>query len=136
MEQELGKVAVRGVGGTRNCDWWFTDEAILLDTAGRYTTQDSDRIADGAGWAGFLQLLKKHRRRQPINGVLVAYSASDLLTRSDAEFEGDATAIRQRVEELHRHLGIELPIYLLVTKADLVAGFREYFEDLDAPGRV
>src|SRR6187431_1312179 len=51
---------VRGVGGTRNCDWWFTDEAILLDTAGRYTTQDSDRIADGAGWAGFLQLLKKH----------------------------------------------------------------------------
>ena len=33
---------VAGVGGTRNCDWWFTDEAVLIDTAGRYTTQDSD----------------------------------------------------------------------------------------------
>ncbi len=53
--------ALRGVGGTRNCDWWFTEEAVLLDTAGRYTTQDSDASADSAGWAGFLPLLKKHR---------------------------------------------------------------------------
>jgi type VI secretion system protein ImpL len=136
MEQEIGKRSVRGVGGTRNCDWWFTDEAILLDTAGRYTTQDSDRIADGAGWAQFLQLLKKHRRRQPINGVLVAYSASDLMVRSEQEFEGDITAIRQRIEELNRNLGITLPVYLLVTKADLIGGFREYFDDLDATGRA
>ena len=42
LEQRVGKGAVRGVGGTRNCDWWFTDEAVFLDTAGRYTTQDSD----------------------------------------------------------------------------------------------
>jgi type VI secretion system protein ImpL len=136
MEQEIGKRAVRGVGGTRNCDWWFTDEAILLDTAGRYTTQDSDGIADGAGWAQFLQLLKRHRRRQPINGVLVAYSASDLLTRSDQEFDGDMAAIRQRMEELNRNLGITLPIYLLITKTDLISGFREYFDDLDTPGRA
>ena len=32
---------VAGVGGTRSCDWWFTDQAVLIDTAGRYTTQDS-----------------------------------------------------------------------------------------------
>ncbi len=136
MEQEAGKHAVRGVGGTRNCDWWFTDEAILLDTAGRYTTQDSDKIADGAGWAQFLQLLKRHRRRQPINGVLVAYSAADLMTRSEQEFEGDITAIRQRIDELNRNLGISLPVYLLVTKTDLISGFREFFDDLDTAGRA
>jgi type VI secretion system protein ImpL len=136
MEQEHGKRAVQGVGGTRNCDWWFTDEAILLDTAGRYTTQDSDQIADGAGWAQFLQLLKRHRRRQPINGVLVAYSASDLLTRTEREFEGDINSIRQRIDELNRNLGISMPVYLLVTKADLISGFREYFDDLDAAGRA
>ena len=46
LSQKFGKEALRGVGGTRNCDWWFTDEAILLDTAGRYTTQDSDEKRD------------------------------------------------------------------------------------------
>ena len=36
LADRLGREAVRGVGGTRNCDWWFTDEAVFLDTAGRY----------------------------------------------------------------------------------------------------
>ncbi len=72
----LGAGKVRGVGGTRNCDWWFTDEAVLLDTAGRYTTQDSHEEVDRAAWRGFLDLLKKHRRRRPINGAFVAISLS------------------------------------------------------------
>ncbi|HEY5321869.1 MAG TPA: type VI secretion system membrane subunit TssM, partial [Caldimonas sp.] len=41
LAEKMGGASVRGVGGTRNCDWWFTDEAVLIDTAGRYTTQES-----------------------------------------------------------------------------------------------
>ena len=81
LEQRSGKGALRGVGGTRNCDWWFTDEAVLLDTAGRYTTQDSDAGADSAGWSEFLALLRKYRKRRPINGVILAISAQDLMTQ-------------------------------------------------------
>src|SRR5690606_17646750 len=33
LAEQFGREALSGVGGTRNCDWWFTDEAILLDTA-------------------------------------------------------------------------------------------------------
>ena len=48
---KLGKTAIGGVGGTRNCDWWFTENAVLIDTAGRYTTQESDAEVDNAGLA-------------------------------------------------------------------------------------
>ena len=58
----MGQGAVAGVGGTRLCDWWFTDEAVLIDTAGRYTTQDCDAAVDRAGWEAFLDLLKRTRR--------------------------------------------------------------------------
>ena len=78
LMDHFGQDAIRGVGGTRNCDWWFTDEAVILDTAGRYTTQDSDQAVDSAAWGGFLQLLKKHRRRRPIDGVIVAFSSARL----------------------------------------------------------
>ena len=61
LADRLGDQAVRGVGGTRNCDWWFTDQAVLIDTAGRFTTQDSDRETDSASWGGFLAMLKKAR---------------------------------------------------------------------------
>ena len=78
LADKLGKAAIGGVGGTRNCDWWFTNDAVLIDTAGRYTTQESDAEADNAAWLGFLGLLKKYRKRQPINGAIIAISLSDL----------------------------------------------------------
>ncbi|HSU04881.1 MAG TPA: type VI secretion system membrane subunit TssM, partial [Acetobacteraceae bacterium] len=125
-----GPQAVHGVGGTRNCDWWFTDQAVLIDTAGRYTTQDSDTQVDAAAWLGFLKLLKKHRSRQPLNGVLMSISLSDLALLTETERLAHARAMRKRVRELHDELGVRIPVYVLFTKADLVAGFVEFFDHL------
>ena len=135
LEQRFGKEALRGVGGTRNCDWWFTNEAVLLDTAGRYVTQDSQKAVDSAAWEGFLDLLKKYRKRRPINGVLVAMSLSDLMILSEAERNAQILAIRHRIQELYQHFGIRFPVYMLFTKCDLVSGFIEFFDDLDQEGR-
>jgi type VI secretion system protein ImpL len=136
IEQRVGKGALRGVGGTRNCDWWFTDEAIFLDTAGRYTTQDSDAASDSLGWSEFLALLRKYRARRPINGVILTINAHDLIVESAAAREAHVEAARSRLEELNRELRIQLPVYLMVTKCDLVDGFAEYFDDLSAEGRA
>ena len=136
LADRLGDPQLRGVGGTRNCDWWITDQAVLLDTAGRYTTQDSHLETDRAAWLEFLRLLKRHRRRRPINGALVALSLGDLLTMTEAERQAHARAIRQRIQELHDQFGIRFPIYFLVTKCDLLAGFTDYFADLDRDGRA
>ena len=130
LAERFGPNALRGVGGTRDCDWWFTDEAVLLDTAGRYTTQDSDTELDSGGWGGFLEMLKKYRKRRPINGVLVALSVTDLIYSNEAERTAHAEAIKQRIQELRDKLGVNPPVYMLLTKCDLIAGFMEYFDDL------
>ncbi len=127
--------AVSGVGGTRYCDWWFTDDAVLIDTAGRYTTQDSDAKADQKSWFAFLDLLKSSRPRQPINGVIVAISLEDLLTSDPNELTAHADAIRRRLLELHNRLKVDFPVYALFTKADLVIGFMEFFNDLGEGSR-
>ncbi|NML13622.1 type VI secretion system membrane subunit TssM [Azohydromonas caseinilytica] len=128
--------ALRGVGGTRNCDWWFTDQAVLIDTAGRYTTQDSHQAADRAAWLGVLDLLKRYRPRRPVNGVLLTVSVADLLGASPQARQAHARALRERIAELQRHLGIRFPVYVLVTKTDLLAGFMEFFADLDKDERA
>lgn len=127
LAEHLGKDKIGGVGGTRNCDWWFTDEAVLLDTAGRYTTHENDQSVDSTAWKGFLGLLKKYRPRRPINGVIVAISVSDLLQQNSLQRERQANEIRKRIQELYAELNIRLPIYILVTKTDLLAGFMEFF---------
>jgi type VI secretion system protein ImpL len=136
LAAEMGQGALAGVGGTRLCDWWFTDEAVLIDTAGRYTTQDSDAQVDRAGWDAFLDLLKRTRVRQPLNGVLVAIGVGDIARASEPERAAHASAIRLRVKELETRLGVRMPVYLLFTKADLIAGFTEFFADLDRERRA
>jgi type VI secretion system protein ImpL len=136
LAEQMGDHAIRGVGGTRHCDWWFTDQAVLIDTAGRFTTQDSDPDNDKATWSGFLQMLRRSRPRQPINGALVTVSVTDLLSRSPAERAQHAAMVRARVQELQKDLDIRFPVYLLVTKADLLSGFMDYFATLDKDQRA
>ncbi len=135
LAAEMGQGAVAGVGGTRLCDWWFTEDAVLIDTAGRYTTQDSDARVDRAGWEGFLDLLKRTRARQALNGVIVAISLADIAAAPREERLAHARSIRKRVKEITERLGLRLPVYALLTKADLLAGFTEFFDDLDAERR-
>ncbi|MCW9018016.1 MAG: type VI secretion system membrane subunit TssM, partial [Kangiellaceae bacterium] len=135
LAKEFGKGALQGVGGTRNCDWWFTDDAVLVDTAGRYTTQDSHKVIDSTGWEGFLGLLKRNRKRRPINGAIIAISLQDLLIQSEEERIVNAKTIRKRIDELMEKLEIRFPIYLMFTKTDLVSGFSEFFEDLSIQER-
>lgn len=131
LADRFGKAALRGIGGTRNCDWWFTNQAVLLDTAGRYTTQESEQQQDASEWGNFVGLLRKYRGRQPINGVIVTISVSDLLTQSAEASRQQALSLRQRLMELHEQLGIRFPVYVMVTKTDLLKGFRSYFSRFD-----
>ena len=135
LESQLGDNPVQGAGGTRYCDWWFTDEAILLDTAGRYTTQDNPKESAGRAWLGFLGALKKSRPKRPLNGVIVAVSVLDLLNKTATQQAMQATAIKRRIQELNSHLHMDLPVYVIFTKCDLVAGFNEFFADLEKEDR-
>lgn len=135
LADKMGQGAVGGVGGTRLCDWWFTDDAVLIDTAGRYTTQDSDASVDRAGWHAFLDVLRKTRPRQPLNGVIVAIALSEIAEAPAQERSAHAREIRRRITDLESRLGVRMPVYALFTKADLIAGFTEFFDDLDRERR-
>lgn len=136
LADKFGPGAIRGVGGTRNCDWWFTDEAVLIDTAGRYTTQDSHQAEDKSAWEGFLALLKKSRPRRPLNGVFLTVSVADLLSQGVEQRTALAASIRARLLELDAKLTTRLPVYVLVTKSDLLYGFTDYFDDLGKEQRA
>lgn len=130
LAEEFGASPIKGVGGTRNCDWWFTDDAVLLDTAGRYTTQDSYKEVDSRAWLGFLDLLKQSRPMRPINGAIVTISIAELLQQTQSEINELAGTIRKRVQELKMQLGVNIPVYLMLSKGDLLAGFNEVFDDI------
>ena len=127
----LGTGGIRGVGGTRNCDWFFSDSAILLDTAGRYMTEHEDTEE----WMAFLETLRKNRPERPINGIIVGISMAELLDAEPDQIDWHAENIRRRIDELISNLGVSFPVYLLFTKCDLLQGFVEFFGELSRQER-
>jgi type VI secretion system protein ImpL len=136
LAQDAEDPAISGLGGTRLCDWWFADEAVLIDTAGRYTTQDSDAAVDRAGWQGFLDLLRRTRPRQPINGVIAVFSLADLAAATRSDLAAHARSVRLRINEISERLQMRVPVYVVFSKADQLRGFDAYFDDLDATRRA
>lgn len=124
--------ALRGVGGTKNCDWWFTNEAIILDTAGRFATQQDDHEE----WTAFLDMLRRYRSKTPVNGVLVAISIADVIGLTEEQVEATARTLRSRIDEVMTRLQMVVPVYVVFTKVDLIAGFVETFEDLKKSERA
>jgi type VI secretion system protein ImpL len=117
---------IKGVGGTRNCDWWFTNEAVLLDTAGRYVSTDEDRDE----WVAFLTSLRRYRSEKPINGVVLAVGLDSIIDGSEQANVTLARTLRTRIDELQSRLEMVVPVYVMFTKVDLVAGFVEFFDGL------
>jgi type VI secretion system protein ImpL len=119
----------RDTAGSRNCDWYFSNQAVLLDTAGRYFSQPQPQV-DASGWMTLLKLLRQRRRARPINGVLVTLPVEVLLGNDELHLEALAATVRRRLQEVHRELQIDVPVYLVLSKADAVPGFDEFFDQL------
>jgi type VI secretion system protein ImpL len=118
-----------GISGTRNCDWWFFEQAIIIDTAGRYTLPvDAER--DKGEWQNFLTLLAKYRKREPLNGLIMTVAADKLLSATPEALQEEGKDVRKRIDELMRVLGAKFPVYVLVTKCDLIQGMAQFCEQL------
>ena len=126
---KIDRKLTRDTRGTRHCDWYFADHGVLIDTAGRYFTQE-DAHVDGSAWSTLLDLLHKRRRTRPLNGVLVTIEVEALLSGNEHNLEALARQTRARLQDVHQKLHVDVPIYLVLSKADRLLGFDEFFDQL------
>jgi type VI secretion system protein ImpL len=124
---------MKAIGASRHCEWWFTNQAVLLEADRRFADPAQDKATE-RDWSAFLEQLRK--TRQPaLNGVVVTISAEDL-SRGDSErLDAQIQLLRRRLDDLSRGLRLVFPVYVVVTKIDLIHGFEEFFGDLTGAAR-
>ncbi len=127
MQDEL-----QGAGGTLNMNWWFANQAVLLDTAGRLMFEEV-QPGETSEWQEFLKLLRSNRATCPINGMFLVLPVDSLIKDTAEQLEGKARRIATQLDSIQRALGVRFPVFVLVTKCDLLNGFRESFEDMGDP---
>lgn len=112
---------------TQHCECLFTNEALFLDTAGKYSSNDNQSRRE---WDSLLNALKKYRPGRGLNGVIVALSAEDLLHKTRSEQLTMAANLRARLDEMRQRLVVRFPVYITITKLDLLTGFEAFFRNM------
>jgi len=121
-------------GTTRDCNWLFANEAVIMDASGRYVSQP-DKSIDNAEWLSFLDILQRYRRTKPMDGLIIAVDINRIINAKDDEIERESQNIRDRIDNIVEKLGVSLPVYLIFTKCDLINGFTDFFGSLSANER-
>lgn len=115
---------IKDLDVTDVCSWHLTKEKVFLELG------DSAVNTKSPVWKNILQLLKAYRRRNPLRGLTIVCSVAELLQQTNEQRKVYAATLRQHIYEMHRQLGIRIPITIIFSKADLIAGFSEFFENL------
>lgn len=114
--------------GYDGCEWHFATQSVMLDTHGRLAETSEGR----AEWRSLLTLLKKHRRKKPLDALVLAVDAASLAVASPEAIERLAKQVRDRVHDLADQIGFQVPIYIAFTQMDRVEGFEAFFRGANA----
>ncbi|MFZ4835568.1 type VI secretion system membrane subunit TssM [Rouxiella sp. Mn2063] len=131
LPEQLNRVCKESLP-TKNCECWFANDALFIDTAGKYLDNTQENKPE---WDTLVKSIKKYRPIKAINGVIVTISASDVMGRNKTELVDLSSKIRARLDDLRNVLGVRFPVYVLMTKLDQIPGFVEYFRTLTSEDR-
>lgn len=101
-------------------------------------------VGDGAGsssseaqaqWAALLQALRGRGADLALHGVVLAVDVPLLLQGIPERLAQSALIARRQLLQVRAALGMQLPVHLVLTKADSLPGFEQYFGALDAHAR-
>lgn len=109
--------------------WWFDEGSVVFEAP-------LDDSADAEGLRALMLSLKRARRRCPIDGIWVAVSARQLLNENVGDVDTARVrridAIRTRIDLAYRICGRRVPVYVMVTQCDAIAGFEAFVSELEA----
>lgn len=108
--------------------WWFSNQGIFLEAPTRYATGE-DGDDEFQFW---LSQLAKEGKRTALDGVLLVVSLRELLDGGPGVGEL-ASRYREKIALAMGTLKLELPVYLAFTHADIIPGFREFFDNMQEP---
>lgn len=120
------------VAPTESVQFLASDRLVFVDTAGRYLCDTPDHD-DRREWLELLGMLRAQRPDRPLAGIVLTVSASELAGLAVDEAGQLGLRLRRRLEDLQREFSAAMPVYLLVTRLDEVAGLVRLLADDGEP---
>ncbi len=108
---------------------------LIFDIDGTLCAPADADILHRRLWEHALGWLKEKRARQPLNGIILTLDLPDLLTADKRRREHLLQTLRSRLQDIRQHLHCQLPVYVVLTRLDLLQGFAALFQSLNRQDR-
>ncbi|WAB96284.1 type VI secretion system membrane subunit TssM [Pseudomonas putida] len=128
--------------------WWVSDDAVIIDPPGAFIRQGALAGLSEASktsnpppatsarlWEHLLGWLVRNRSQRALNGLLLVVDLPALLQGAPEHRVALAHVLRARLYEVSNQLGSRLPVYVVLTKFDLLDGFDQLYAALPAATR-
>jgi len=131
--------------------WWVGDDAVIIDPPGVFISQkppagsaaNASDVSEACAppgtqarlWEHLLGWLLRNRSQRALNGVLLVVDLPALLHGKAEQRVALAHGLRTRLYEVSTQLGSRLPLYVVLTKFDLLDGFEQFYSKLPAAKR-
>lgn len=136
LEPELlGGEAMRGetVAPTKTATMWLAHGAVLAEAGGPV-------LATSENWRRFVRALRPRTVAAALTGkpqaarqAVVSFGCDELMKAGNPEaVAAAARTLRERLSEAATELGVQLPTYVIFTKADTIPHFEAYVRNFSA----
>jgi len=122
-----------GSDSKRGCDWWLADGAVLVDTHGDFALTGENGHTDS--WPLFLDQLKRHRKPEAVNAVIIVVSADRLQHDDSEQRQKQARLLRRQLQALQLTSQRRVACFIVINRCDAMNGFTDYFATLSAQER-
>ncbi len=117
-------------------DWWITRDAAFIDVPSNYLFKTDAHKSQASStktysiWQFFLSLIQTYRGKSGLNGIVIALPFPDVMRQNEVkQFHLEMRDLCQRLHELQKYFNASIPCYILITKCDLLPGFKEFFAE-------
>jgi type VI secretion system protein ImpL len=133
LDLPLGHAEYEHEGNRPPLKWWFFDRGIVIDVIGDLLLSKVGTDSNEKGWSNLLSLLLKYRAKRPLDGIVLTIPADELYgvhKLSHDEIVGRAKYLHTKLWSIQQTLAMRIPVYLVITKTDVIPGFKEFANEL------
>ena len=114
-------------GVSSGIKWRFFDAGVILDVPGQFFLGATDTTSDDRKWKSLLRNLVRYRPQRPFDGVVLTIPVTELTGETalpPAVIGQRAACIFDKLWQLQKWTGLCFPVYVVITKCDLIPGFK------------
>ncbi len=110
-------------------------DRVFLDIKGKVFF-DHWLGGSSAEWYSICELIEKYHYVKPISAILLTIPADALIADDETLTEKKASLIFSEISHLLNTVRMRIPVRVVITKADCIVGFREFFASVESEQRA